>query len=160
MIARTTSVWKACASIVCLLTLLLASFSCGGTNEVETGTVVGVEQEVRPPPRCAPASSIQMEYVRSGIKGVQVSNNVRQGMAVKSNEFEKAYFVSAKIYGPGIEDGEGPGVWFITGDKTSPGMIFSVNSYAKLYSDFPDVSTMEWNVIMDDEAIEARNCAE
>ena len=88
-------------------------------------------------------------------------------MAVRSNDFKKVYFVAAKIYGPGIEDGEGPGVWFITGDPTSPGMIMSVNSYAKLFSDYPDANTTKTGALSNlqatmsnDGAMEARNCAE
>jgi hypothetical protein len=82
--------------------------------------------------RCESASAVQLEYINAGVKGVASYNFVRSGSTVKSEDYANAYFVAAKVYGPGIEDGTGPGVWFITGDKDSPGLVFSVNSYARV----------------------------
>ena len=109
--------------------------------------------------RCETASAAQMDHIRAGVQGEQASNDVRSGSAVKSSDFENAWFVAAKVYGPGIEDGTEPGVWFITGDKASPGLTMSVNGTAKAYSDWPDASTTDAAATMsDDGAREAETC--
>lgn len=110
--------------------------------------------------RCESASAVQLEYINAGVKGVAPYNSVRSGSAVKSEDYVNAYFVAAKVYGPGIENGIGPGVWFITGDKDSPGLVFSVDSYAKEFSDFGHADRTDAEATMgSDGAREAERCA-
>jgi hypothetical protein len=53
--------------------------------------------------------------------------------AVKSTEHKKAYYVAVRFHGSGVKDGIG--VW-ATNDLNS-GSIFSVDGFAKEFSDFP-----------------------
>jgi len=81
-----------------------------------------------------PASFQQLDL----IKEVQIPGNYikMKGCAIKSRNHKRAYYVSTKIYGPGIEDGV-TGVWFITGDKDTPGIIQNVDGVSRQFT--PDL---------------------
>ena len=112
------------------------------------------------PSRCMPASPAQLEAIRSGIKDVQSSNDVRKGFAVLSKDYQRVYFVAAKIYGPSMDNGAGPGVWAISGTGDNPGATFSVNSYAREFSNWGDGSKTQAAITMQaDGAREAETCA-
>ncbi len=111
--------------------------------------------------RCEVASARQLEWINAGVQGLDSRNAVHSGIAVKSEDFVNAWFVAAIVYGPGIEDGAGPGVWYVTGDKDAPGLIFSVNTYAKEFSDFGHADRTQAGASMgDDGAREAERCAQ
>jgi predicted small lipoprotein YifL len=56
--------------------------------------------------------------------------------AVKSEHHENAWYVSTKIYGPGLEDGVSA-VWLMVGDKNSSGMILAVDGTANEFTPVP-----------------------
>jgi len=109
--------------------------------------------------RCIPASKEQLEAIRAGIKDIAESNDIKSGWAVKSNDFEKVWFVAVKIYGPGMENGTGPGLWAISGDINNPGMILAVDGFAKEFSSYPDASKTDAAITpTDDGAKDALLC--
>lgn len=141
--------------------IILGLFSgCTSDNSENLTSTIIVSTEPARTNVCERASSAQIEYIRAGVEGVQASNFIKTAFAVKSQDFQNAYFVAAMVYGPGIEDGVGPGVWFITGDKNSPGLISSVNGTASSFTDFPDAGqTVAAATMADDGASEVRDCA-
>lgn len=110
--------------------------------------------------RCLPASPQQMEYIRAGIQGVQQSNDVLPGFAVRSNDYERAWFVAAEITGPGIEPKQAIGLWAINGELDEPGIILSVNGFALEFTEYPDGSQTDAQLsVFDDGAQEVLQCA-
>ena len=109
--------------------------------------------------RCVPASPQQIESIRSSIKSINSSNDLKTAWSVKSNSFKNIWFVSALIYGPGMADGKGPGVWAVSGDPTNPGMILSVDGFAKKFTEFPDAAKTTAAITMtDDGAQQSAGC--
>lgn len=110
---------------------------------------------------CIRASDGQLEAVQAGVKGVDAANEVREAWAVKSKEFENVWMVAAYVYGAGIEQGAGPGVWAIGGDPVSPRMILAVDGMAKEFSDYPDASKTDAQITLATDGVEAaKKCAE
>jgi len=110
--------------------------------------------------RCQPASAAQMANIRAGVEGVQASNTVKQGFAVKSSDHVNVYLVAAKIYGPSMENGAGPGVWAISGDPSAPGLTLAVDGYAQNFTDFPDASKTQAAITLATDGVQAaRDCA-
>jgi hypothetical protein len=111
--------------------------------------------------RCVSASEGQLARIRSGVKQIQGSNDIKTAYAVKSKDFENVWMVAAIIYGPSIESGTGPGIWAINGNLDNPGITLSVDEFAKQFSDWPDASTTDAAItIAADGVTEAQNCAE
>lgn len=101
-----------------------------------------------------------MEYIRAGIQGVQQSNDILPGFAVRSNDYERVWFVAAEITGPGIEPKQAIGLWAINGELDEPGIILSVNGFALEFTEYPDGSTTDAQTSQfDDGAQEALACA-
>lgn len=134
--------------------LIAASLACGSSTSTTSSFGEGDTS------RCITASSAQVEAIRAGVKDIADTNDIKSGWAVKSNDFDNVWFVAAKIYGPGIENGSDPGVWAISGDLNNPGMILSVNGYAKEFSSYPDASKTDASITTaDDGAKDALLCA-
>ena len=121
-----------------ILFLVLAIFltGCGGKKEVDYSRVES-------------ASEKQTEKINWGIKK-ETNAEIGKVYVVKSNDYEKVYFVATRLSGPGISD-DCIGVWAISGDKNDPGMIFSVNGIAKEFSDYPSGSKTTANITMSDD---------
>ncbi len=155
------------AVCLCLVVVAIVSPSTPSTTTV-TDQPQGPIQVNSPIPsateikssRCVPASNEQIDAIRAGVKDIAESNDVKSGWAVKSNDFEKVWFVAVKIYGPGMENGTGPGLWAISGEINSPGMILAVDGFAKEFSPYPDAGKTDAAItITDDGAKEALLCA-
>jgi len=98
--------------------------------------------------------------MHNGVDDIASDNFIKTAWAVISNSFDNVWMVAAKIYGPGMESGTGPGIWAISGELESPGMILSVNEFAKQFSPYPDASkTTAAITIADDGVNEALECA-
>jgi hypothetical protein len=109
--------------------------------------------------RCVPASAQQMESIRAGIKDIEESNDVLPGFAVRSNDLEQVWFVAAEITGSGIPANT-VGIWAIGGELETPGLVLSVDGFAKAFSPYPDASTTDAQITQfDDGAQEALSCA-
>jgi hypothetical protein len=113
-----------------------------------------------PATRCEPASVAQLAAIRSGVKGVEPANDVRIGFAVKSSDYKNVSFVAAKIYGPGMASGTGPGVWAMDGTRDAPVGVFSVGGFAIQFSDWADGGKIKTQMSSNDDGWhEAEQCA-
>ena len=102
-----------------------------------------------------------MANIRAGVEGAQASNTVKEGFAVKSRDLTNVYMVAAKLYGPNMENGAGPGVWAISGDPATPGLTLAVDGYAKSFTDYPDASKTQAAITLATDGVqEARACAQ
>lgn len=110
--------------------------------------------------RCESVSPTTLEAIASGLT-VTGGGTLRDGQAVRSEDFERVWFVAAEIDGSGIEgDGE-VGVWATNGDPASGevGSIFAVDTYAQESSDWgPGDQTDDELTMADDGAQEAQDC--
>jgi len=96
--------------------------------------------------RVIPATQTQLNQVKEGLEeGFTASN----AYAIKSNDFEKVYFVACNLSGPGVS--EAVAVWSISGDSNAPGMILCANHIAKEFSVYPLGSDTKANISMADE---------
>lgn len=156
--------------VLCVLGMFALSamgLLTGSTTSIPLSVATSAPTSIPPtdiPPsinaRCVAASQLQTENIRSGIKDIQQSNDVSNGWAVKSNDFENVWFVAAQITGPNIAPNQAIGVWAISGDPASPGLTYSVNSFAIEFSSWPDGSTTDAQTSMsDDGAQQAYDCA-
>lgn len=110
--------------------------------------------------RCILATSQQIELLRQGIKAIEPNNDVLQGFAVRSNDFERVWFVSAEITGAGIEPKQAIGLWAMAGEPEFPTGVLSINGFALNFSDWFDGTKTEAQMTMfDDGAQEALTCA-
>jgi hypothetical protein len=112
--------------------------------------------------RCERASDVLLGAIETGLT-VTAGGSLRSGFGVRSDDFERVWFVAAEIDGPGMEDAGDVGVW---ATNTAPdvqnaadiGLIFAVDGFAQEFSDWgadaPEQFSME-----DDGAEEARACA-
>lgn len=87
-----------------------------------------------PASRCQPAPAILLDSIAEGLT-VTGGGGLRNGWTVRSDDYQKAYFVAAEITGEGM--GGSVGVW-VTNDPASPGSILSVNAFANEFSDWGD----------------------
>jgi hypothetical protein len=92
------------------------------TKKTEPSAVIGL------------ASPAQLERIQIALDGDRVY--VEKAYATKSKDFQRVWFVAAKIHGPGMGTGE-VGVWAMTGEKADPGIVQSVNGIAKNFSVYP-----------------------
>lgn len=98
------------------------------------------------PDPCNLASNAQFERINGGIKSVQDTNYIKKAYAIKSDDLANVYFVAAIIYGPGMEEGVGPGIWVISGDPDTPKLSLSVDAFAIEFTNYPDVNTTDFDV--------------
>ena len=111
--------------------------------------------------RCISLPKERIEDLQYGLDDSLPDNYIVEAYAVRSNDYKKVYFMAAYVYGPGIEDGVGPGVWARIGGLETPGLIYSVGGVANGYSDWGDGGTIDARLsLFDDGADEARKCVE
>lgn len=108
-----------------------------------------------PASRCQPATTVLLDSIAEGLT-VTGGGSLRNGWTVRSDDFQKAHFVAAEITGEGM-DGT-IGLW-VTNDPASPQMLFSVNAFAKEFSDWADGGSTDAAFSQsDDGAREAIDC--
>jgi hypothetical protein len=132
------------------IVLTLATLACGQSAPAT------------PSDRCVPASFQQMDVIRAGVKGISENNDVKDGFAVRSNDFNRIWFVAAEITGPGIDPNKAVGLWAIPGELNKPTSgAWSVNGFAIEFSDWGDGTKIDAQLsISDDGAKEALSCAQ
>jgi hypothetical protein len=90
---------------------------------------------------------------------VSGGGTLRNGHAVKSNDFSKVYMVAADIQGGDMEGNGEVGVW-ATNSLDGTGLIFAVDGFAKEFSDWGHGDTTDANITQSsDGAAEAKECA-
>ena len=75
-----------------------------------------------------------IKNIASGSRYPDASIDTKQSVAFKSNDFKKLYFIAARINSDAFKPSIG--IWTVNGIES--GMIFSVNTDAKITTVFPD----------------------
>lgn len=89
----------------------------------------------------------------------RIDTGLTNGKAVRSNDFEKVYFVSAYLQGEGLSGTDI--ATFATNNLDGPAFVLAVDSYAKEFTVFPasDREGAQFYITLsDDGARESRDC--
>ena len=126
-------------------------------KQEQTSQTTETEKPVEQADRCLEVPEAVVASLNEGFNTEGLI--LRNAKAVKSNDFESVYFISADIQGAGLE-GEDDIATFTTNSLESGGGIFmSVDGVAKEFSVFPDASTTDAKATMsDDGAEQSRDC--
>lgn len=127
------------------LTLALVLAGCGGTAAPTTGGGGAAS-------RCVSVPAALVTAISSGLS-VAGGGSLEDAAAVKSADYENAYFVSARITGEGIPS-DTVGTWSTNGLDGS-GSVFSAESFAGEFSDWGDGPGFSSS---DDGFAESRDC--
>ena len=141
---------------------VLALAACGGTETADSNNRTESPQATASPTtvtgRCEMVSSAVLNAIAEGLT-VNGGGTLRNGYAVKSDDFSKVYMVAADIQGTGMEgDGE-VGVWAMN-SLDGGGLIFAVDGLAKEFSDWGHGDTTDANITQSSDGVsEAKECA-
>jgi len=145
-----------------LLLLFLSLAGCGGTETAESDNRTESPQATASATtvtgRCEKVSSAVLNAIAEGLT-VTGGGTLRNGYAVKSDDFSKVYMVAADIQGTGMEgDGE-VGVWAMN-SLDGDGLIFAVDGLAKEFSDWGHGDTTDAHITQSSDGVaEAKECA-
>jgi hypothetical protein len=132
--------------------LLALGSACGGSDSGD---------EAKESTRC---ENVPLKVVNEIEREMTVSGGgtLTNAQAVKSEDFERVYFVSAEIDGAGLEGSGDIGTWAKSGSlRSRRGAIFSVDAVANEFSDWFDGRTAGPHLSMDDDgAEESKDCVE
>ena len=107
--------------------------------------------------RCESASPALLAAISTGIRP-ETKTSLGPAYAVKSKDFESAYFVSAPVLGPGLDGGD-IATW-VSNKSDGTGMVFAVGGMAKQFTDWADGASAEAKFSLgDDGAQESAACA-
>lgn len=104
--------------------------------------------------RCVAATTDLMTPLGNGMR--ELEHRVKNGYAVESAEGDGVYFVSAEVYGEGVEEGT-VGTWATT-SLGGGEAIWTVDDVSKQYSDLRDGGEVAGVSMADDGAEESRAC--
>jgi hypothetical protein len=131
--------------IICTAVLLVVA-SCGGEETAgpsdepeepdEMMETRGTEAEVI---RCLPVSKALRRAIATGLT-VTGGGKLGEAAAVRSEDFEKVYYVSAVILGPGFEGEETVGTWATNSLRPGGGLIMAADSMAREFSDWGEAA--------------------
>jgi len=112
-------------------------------TNAETSAPEIAEPTVEPEPDsdCITVAQSTIDALNNSIAAVQAGNQITAAYAMRAGERENVYFIAADITGEGMRPGDAPGLWATNDDVTidpHSGMMFSVNSYATIFSDMAD----------------------
>jgi hypothetical protein len=102
------------------------------------------------------------QAIAEGLTLTGGGSTLTNAKAVKSNDYQRVYFISADIDGAGLEGPDDIGTWAKNGPlRVGEGLILSVDSVATEFSDWPDAATTDFMLSMqDDGAEESKDCVE
>ena len=130
--------------LVGLALILVVAVACADDSESST--------------RCKPASRAKLDDITSGL--TVDKGQLRNGVVVRSNDFESVFFIAAELDAPGLEGAGDIGVWASNRADGSEGTIFAVDGIANEFSEWPDGRRTDAEMsIANDGADEARSCA-
>jgi hypothetical protein len=132
------------------LVVLLAS-SCGGDDGGNDASA-----------RCENVPQALVDAMEEGLEVTGGGGTLTNAKAVKSNDFERVYFISADIDGPGLEGPDDIGTWAKSGPlRVGEGLILAVDGVANEFSDWGDGRKTDAMLSMDnDGAEESKDCVE
>lgn len=149
---------------VLVVAVVFALAGCGGStgdSEPEASDEPEQEEAAEPEAKSERCLDVPPEIVDTILAGLTVTGGgtLRDAQMVKSSDFEAIWFVSAEIDGSQIEgDGE-IGTWATNAPKDGYGLTYSVDGYAKEFSDWGDGGKTDANFSMsDDGAEESKDC--
>jgi hypothetical protein len=101
--------------------------------------------------------AVPEELVASMASGLTVNDggSLRNAQAVKSNDFENVYFVSADLQGAGLEGDDDIATFATNSLSAGGGIIMAINGSAKEFSKFPDGSTTSFKVTVSNDGAQA-----
>lgn len=121
---------------VCILFVFSAS-GCGGGSAPPAGDKTPAKTAVTPSARCVEVSAAKLSEIESKLTIIG-GGSLKDGRAVKSEDFDNIYFIAAEIEGPGFYENGQFGLWAAESLEPGQGKIYSVNTRAKAHSDWPD----------------------
>lgn len=148
--------------------LALAAAGCGGNGgapeaEPEDETTTVEDAEPAEGSRCLPVSGALKKGIGEGLT-VAGRGKLGKGAAVRSEDFEKVWYVSAVIRGPGMGS-DTVGTWATNADPSGPpsGLIIAADSIAREFSDWGAAAqegspAAEVRGLENDGAQESRDC--
>lgn len=111
---------------------------------------------------CENVSQATVKWLESGLT-VSGGGQLEDAQAVRSGDFKRVYFISARIKGPSMGN-DVIGTWGKSGNvNEAGGLTLSIDSFAKEFSDwFPgDKEGAQYHVTMEDDgAEESHDCVE
>jgi hypothetical protein len=141
--------------LIGLLLIMVFAAGCGGSDEEAAPTTTGAEP-ASVPEWCIPADVYLTTPLGGGMK--EATFRLKNAQAVKSKDHDHVYFVSAEVYGEGVDAGT-----VATWATTSLGgaeAVWTVDDVSKQYSKWRD-GTQVADLSMDDHgAQESRDCVE
>lgn len=138
-----------------LLVVVLTAAGCGNDDEPAASPTDSVTS-TSASPRCVATDSSLMTPLGNGMKDDQ--QRLKNGQAVRSEDDADIYFVSAEIYGPGVENGT-IGTW-ATRSLGGADAIWTVDEVSKEFSDLRDGIEAADLSAGDPAADESRRCVE
>lgn len=110
--------------------------------------------------RCEPVDDALVDGISEGLT-VDGGGSLRNARAVRSEDYEKVWFVAADLQGESLEGSEDIGIWATNSLTVGEGLIMAVGGYATEFSDWGDGGQTDAQLsINDDGAQEARGCVE
>jgi hypothetical protein len=145
-------------ALICVLTASACGGDDGGGGASAGGTAT---EEATGSDRCENVPPGLVQGIATGLT-VGGGGTLTNAKAVKSNDFERVYFISADIDGPGLEGPDDIGTWAKSGPlRVGGGLILSVDAVAKEFSDWGDGGSTDAMLSMDDDgAEESKECVE
>lgn len=108
--------------------------------------------------RCRKVPTAVVDAISTGLE-VEGGGKLRGARAVRSDDFERAYFVSADIQGPGLEGSDDIATW-TTNRLGEGGLIYAVGGLANEFSDWGDGGETDAGFSLEDDgAEESIECA-
>lgn len=143
--------------LVGLLVLMIIVNATSGDKKQENNTA----QQTAQTQKANKCEDVPADVVASLQEGANTKGTtLRNAKAVKSNDFESVYFISADIQGAGLEGSEDIATFTTNKLENGGGILMSVNNVAKEFFVFPDASTTDAKATMsDDGASRSQTCA-
>jgi hypothetical protein len=149
--------------------LFVALSGCGGADDdrdASTARQEGATTSAAPvttagrSPRCLDVPADLVEAIQTSLTKVEGVSTLRFAQAVKSNAFQRVYFISADVEGPGLEATDDVATWAKTGELVlGGGLTMSVPGLATEFSDLPDGSKTDADISrLDDGVLESKRC--
>lgn len=151
-----------------LVGLLVALVGCGGSTARDDTPTAPTQPTAAAPTapvqasqatsRCVPAPEPLVAAISDGLD-IAGGGSIEHVQAVKSDDFEQAWFIAGDLQGASLNQAGPIAVW-VTNEIDGTGMIYSVNSFATEFSQWGDGGTTDAEFSMtDDGANEAEDCA-
>jgi hypothetical protein len=142
---------------------LMLLVACGGDgNGSETGRQTNAQDRadtgVEDGGSCQDVSATKVTQISEGL--ISFGSEITNAQAVKSNDFDNAYFISAELEGPGVE-GSGDIATWVSNSLRPTESIYSVDGVAKEFSNWVEGDkTAASFSIGDHGAQESRDCVQ